>query len=299
MDKKKLLLVAASVGMFLVIVFGAAILVFTPRTKTDGSVIAGTNDWMPPVPAGGGMNGGGIAAGGAQTGYPPPAGTVPPGWTQERGVPPVQSGYGQQPPVSTGYETGASSAAGAYAQPVDGGGYADGTGSYNVHGGVPAASGDVRAYGETPPAAGRDGRTVISVPSPVNAGVPQTAPRGSAPAVSQSTVMQKEAPQQAPRAQTKPVAVKKPVEMPEAVKKAGYWVQTGSYVKKSSADSTKDFLNTKGIASIVTNTNVDGRVFYRVRVGPYVSKNEADYWLSLIKTIDGMENSQIWKNGTL
>jgi DedD protein len=141
------------------------------------------------------------------------------------------------------------------------------------------------------------------VPSPINAGVPQTAARGSVPAERSSSTavpVQKEAPPPAPRVQAKPAAVvKKTTETHEAVKKAGYWVQTGSYVKKSSADSTKDFLNTKGITSIVTNTNVDGRIFYRVRVGPYVSKNEADYWLSLIKTIDGMENSQIWKNGTL
>ena len=294
MDKKKLLLVAASVGMFLVIVFGAAILVFTPRTKTDGAVIAGTNDWPPPVSAGGG-----IAAGGAQTGYPaapPPSGAVPPGWTQDRGGLPGQSGQ------ATGVPSGGGSAAGGYAQPVDGG-YADSSGGYNVHGGGAVIA--TGAYGETqqpPVVRDSDGRTVISVPSPVNAGVPQTTAqtRGGVPAERpQSTAVQREAPPQAPKTQAQPAAVKKPAAPAEAGKKTGYWVQTGSYVKKSSADTAKDFLNTKGIASIVTNTNVDGRIFYRVRVGPYVSKNEADYWLSLIKTINGMENSQIWKNGTL
>ena len=284
MDKKKLLLVAASVGMFLVIVFGAAILVFTPRTKTDTGVISGTSDWTPPSRVEGTA-----PAGGAPAGYtePPPAGIVPPGWTQDSSGQLVQSGQGIQMPPRTGYET---------AEGFNGG--------YNVHGGAGAGSaayGDTGAYGEPrQPAAGRDsgGRTIISVPSPVNAGVPQTAANVRSGAERPiSPPVEKEAP--VVRTQAKPAAVKKPVETVEAVKRTGYWVQTGSYVKKSSADNAKDFLNTKGIASIVTNTNIDGRTFYRVRVGPYVSKNEADYWLSLIKTINGMENSQIWKNGTL
>jgi DedD protein len=33
-----------------------------------------------------------------------------------------------------------------------------------------------------------------------------------------------------------------------------------------------------------------------VRVGPYTSQNEADYWLALIKSIDGFGESQIWQN---
>jgi DedD protein len=38
---------------------------------------------------------------------------------------------------------------------------------------------------------------------------------------------------------------------------------------------------------------VDGRIWYRVRVGPYTSENEASYWLALVKAIDGFGESQV------
>jgi DedD protein len=75
-----------------------------------------------------------------------------------------------------------------------------------------------------------------------------------------------------------------------------WWVQTNSYSNKSFADRSKELLAGKGIASVITNAVVGGKTYYRVRVGPYTSRSEADYWLSLIKTIEGMENSQIWQS---
>ena len=55
----------------------------------------------------------------------------------------------------------------------------------------------------------------------------------------------------------------------------------------------KESLASKGIASVIENRVMDGTTYYRVRVGPYTSKNEADYWLSLIKSINGFEDSQV------
>jgi DedD protein len=77
-----------------------------------------------------------------------------------------------------------------------------------------------------------------------------------------------------------------------------YWVQAGSFVNKSSADNAKAYLAKKGIGSIITNTDVNGKTYYRVRVGPYTSSNEADYWLALIKSIDGCEKAQVWRSTT-
>jgi DedD protein len=75
-----------------------------------------------------------------------------------------------------------------------------------------------------------------------------------------------------------------------------YWVQTGSFSTQNKAEGVKEVLASKGITSIVENRDVNGTLFYRVRVGPYTSSNEADYWLSLIKTINGFEDSQVWKS---
>ncbi|MDR0655146.1 MAG: SPOR domain-containing protein [Treponema sp.] len=55
----------------------------------------------------------------------------------------------------------------------------------------------------------------------------------------------------------------------------------------------QETLSSKGISSIIDDRNLDGKTFYRVRVGPYLSENEAKYWLSLVKTIDGFSESQI------
>jgi DedD protein len=38
---------------------------------------------------------------------------------------------------------------------------------------------------------------------------------------------------------------------------------------------------------------------YRVRIGPYTSQNEADYWLAMVKSIDGFEKSQVWETQSL
>jgi DedD protein len=75
-----------------------------------------------------------------------------------------------------------------------------------------------------------------------------------------------------------------------------YWVQTGAFSTQNKAEGVKDALASKGITSIVENRDVDGKLFYRVRIGPYTSPNEANYWLALIKTINGFEESQVWKS---
>jgi len=59
------------------------------------------------------------------------------------------------------------------------------------------------------------------------------------------------------------------------------------------AESVKESLESKGIASIIENRNIGGRTLYRVRVGPYLSETEANYWLALVRSIDGFADSQV------
>ena len=100
--------------------------------------------------------------------------------------------------------------------------------------------------------------------------------------------------------QSAPVTVitPKPVETKKAtakatttkpVAKAGkYWVQVGSFSKKSGADSTRSSLSSQGIQSeIFTYTTSDGSTGYRVRVGPYQTKSEAEYWMKLVEEKTG------------
>jgi cell division protein FtsN len=91
-------------------------------------------------------------------------------------------------------------------------------------------------------------------------------------------------------------SVTKPPAKSTANKRNDYWVQAGSFATKSHADNAKTFLAGKGIGSIVLDSNVSGKVVYRVRIGPYTTQSEANYWLSLVKEIDGMHDSLIWKS---
>jgi DedD protein len=80
-----------------------------------------------------------------------------------------------------------------------------------------------------------------------------------------------------------------------------YWVQTGSFPSRTQADKAKEILAAKGLTAIIENGDVRGETWYRVRIGPYTSQNEADYWLSLIKSINGkpyidLASSIVWKS---
>jgi len=72
-----------------------------------------------------------------------------------------------------------------------------------------------------------------------------------------------------------------------------YWVQTGAFAAKVRAEDAKEFLASKGITSIIENREINGKLWYRVRLGPYISENEAKHWLEIVKVIDGFGDSQI------
>lgn len=73
-----------------------------------------------------------------------------------------------------------------------------------------------------------------------------------------------------------------------------YWVQCASYNAKKNADEAKAVLEGKKIqCEVFTHKDAKGNLFFRLRVGPYTTKGEADYWK---KRIDEMP--EFAKNGT-
>ncbi|MDR2808236.1 MAG: SPOR domain-containing protein [Spirochaetaceae bacterium] len=146
--------------------------------------------------------------------------------------------------------------------------------------------------------------TVVTVPRPSTAGVPNTTssenttPRSTTrPAASTpATSTPKAAPTPASAAKPAPQTVT--TSPPQASKTApanSYWIQTGSFSTLTRAESAKELLMTKGFSSIIESSDVHGEMFYRVRVGPYTSKNEAEYWLPIVKAIEGFESSLVWQ----
>ena len=226
-EMKKLLLVAVSVGLFLVVIIGAAILILTPKVQTDEPAFSSSR----PIPAG----------------QVQPSNADPSQMLKDS-----DSIMGIQPlPVADAQETIA---------PIE---------------------------GDT-----RDGdRLTINIPRPSTAAVPNT-PAASAPRPAAAATPAQSA--EKPAAQTKPAPAAKPA-TPAAATKArnDYWVQTGAFTAMVRAENAKETLASKGITSIIENRQLEGQTWYRVRLGPYTSETEANYWLALVKSIDGFAESQI------
>jgi cell division protein FtsN len=72
-----------------------------------------------------------------------------------------------------------------------------------------------------------------------------------------------------------------------------YWIQAGSYQDRSKAELLNDTLTAKGLPGRILTRDVNGETFFRVRIGPYSIKQEAEKFLTWIKALKGLENSYI------
>lgn len=72
-----------------------------------------------------------------------------------------------------------------------------------------------------------------------------------------------------------------------------FWVQVGSFASRSRADALGQRLSDQGIVSRVTTRSAGTDVFFRVRVGPYASRVEAEKFLAWVQRVDGMDGSYI------
>ena len=79
-----------------------------------------------------------------------------------------------------------------------------------------------------------------------------------------------------------------------------YWVQVASYQNKKTAENARTVLNDNKILSdIFTYKDNANNLFYRVRVGPYTTKSEAEYWMSKIILIKDFKNAQSYVTSTV
>ena len=78
-----------------------------------------------------------------------------------------------------------------------------------------------------------------------------------------------------------------------------YWVQVTSLKSKKSAENAREVLDKNKItADIFTYKDKKDQLFYRVRVGPYTTKSEAEYWQSKIAKIDTFASSSSYITST-
>ncbi|MFA6506347.1 MAG: SPOR domain-containing protein [Treponemataceae bacterium] len=257
MEQKKLLLVLVSVGVFLVIVLGAGILVFKPRAK--------------PIPSG-------PVALAPAANTQGPASADPAEWVRNPKAMP-----GLQSPASAG---------------------ASNRGDVIIiygerpNGGAPLTN---ATQSPTPNAAiSADGSLKVDVAVPQTNELAPIAPQSTANDTIKQVASAVKAPPPTVKSEKDPAVkatatVKKTASHAQkaASRREEFWIQTGSFAAKARADTAKETLGVKGIASLVETKEISGKTYFRVRVGPYSSKNEADYWLSLVKTIDGFDGSYV------
>jgi DedD protein len=263
MEKKKIVLVAVSVGVFLVIVIGASILVFSPKAPSPVAALG-----TPTV----------------STSSPAPVERLPPA---------VEVQNPNMAPPEVDPQT-VNSPAAQNIQPSSPSNKSRDNVFY-IYGENPGQSG-ASASGQTTVSERtetKNNQVVIDLPS--SNPVVQIQPEPSAPAAKPAARPSTPSPARKPAASG---AAKSTASSGQKLID-NYWVQTGSFSAKVRAETVKESLAAKGITSRIENREVNGTTFFRVRVGPYTSRNEADYWLALIKAIDGFEESQIWKTQTL
>jgi cell division septation protein DedD len=255
MEQKRILWIAAAVGVFLLVVIGAALILYSPKQDDPLLVSQAMQEstWMnvpaPSVPE-----------------LPlPPAVNAPP-------VPLPQTAV-EQPaaaPVQTASQP----------LPTQAGNVTVITDSTRVYStGVTTI--DLNSL-KSPPQETAQSAPLQPAVQPLTppGAVSKPAPPPSAGASSSAAAAKPAAPSPKPVASTTTVAAKKPLP-------SQYWVQAASYNNKKNADAARDSLTANKIpCDVFTHTDSKGKVFYRVRVGPYSTKSEAEYWQNRIALID-------------
>lgn len=86
------------------------------------------------------------------------------------------------------------------------------------------------------------------------------------------------------------------------VRSTEYWIQTGSYTSRTRADKIKAELDRQGLTGRIMSKDVDGTLYYRVRIGPYQEKEEAQKFLTWVKEKEQFSSSyisQVYRNKTV
>jgi DedD protein len=165
------------------------------------------------------------------------------------------------------------------------------------------------ALGEAPAAAGSTGvettqepgaltvtatatATVNQTPAP-EAPASKSLTTGTGPAAAKTSPGTVTSPGPTPSAKTNPPsrtttpsktvapATKQPATVTE------FWIQAASFTERAKADSLREALAAKGIAGLIAVKDINGTSWYRVRIGPWTDKKEADGWLGRVKSVPG------------
>jgi DedD protein len=145
------------------------------------------------------------------------------------------------------------------------------------------SEGFVIVYGESPAS---DSPVARQKEPAVSTGQATVSARETAPA-------EKPAARQAPPAASAEPVAAKPQPVSRTVSEIEYWIQAGSFQSRDGAESANRILTEKGLSGRLTTKNIDGKEFYRVRLGPYGKQEEAQKFLDWVKAVDQFQGSYI------
>ncbi|MBO4509457.1 MAG: SPOR domain-containing protein [Spirochaetaceae bacterium] len=303
MEQKRVLWIVAAVGLFLLVVIGTALWISSPSSKMQPALNtlqnsgnswsrndsqlqpAGSNVIIADTSAGqnGITNIDFTSTGNGQTQAPvnlnnldstaPAASSTPSDSAAAQSSAPAA----QTAPSSTDNRT---SSAGLAQTAV----------TLNVN--ITPSSSNATAYNETSQQAAPAPSVQQTVqPAPVSAAPAETKPATTAPATTNTKPATSATPAPAATASNTTSTPAKssassvktvPVSQPDQ-----FWVQVASFTgKKNAEDARAALAEQKIIGEVFTYQDSKGTIYYRLRVGPYKTKSEAEYWHKIIKEVE-------------
>ena len=280
MEQKRILWITAAVGIFLLVVLGGALIIYSPQTRAPKSIaksasVTESNGWVSIAP-------------------------VEKSAETERQIVDLNTEISENPLVSDSTEN----------QNIP-----EVVSSFNANNlgvnmseqeGQIAKTGDVTVYVEN--------ATVISAKDFSEKSEKTLQPSENVQVESKIVPEKKEVVERKVVAKSNPVQEKKvllpkksesvskaPVKsVSETRKSTQYWIQVASLTSRKNADSARAVLGENKItADVFTYKDTSDKLYYRVRVGPYTTKSEAEYWRGEIAKIDSFASSQSYVTSTV
>ncbi len=72
-----------------------------------------------------------------------------------------------------------------------------------------------------------------------------------------------------------------------------YWIQVVSSPNRDTVEQARATLEERSLGSVIFPIEIAGRRFYRLRVGPYSDRQEADKFLVWIRELPGFAESYV------
>lgn len=288
MEQKRTLWILAAVGVFLLVVLGAALILYSPSARINQTAVAArkanesSNGWISLAPSV----------------QPVPLEPVQPiAERQDSEIPSVERGEADIPADNTNIEEIEKT---RIAKVGDMTVIAENATVYNLN---PAGNAD-NTY--VPPAyKPTEESTTISVLSERGEQSPVVPKSEAAKNAVEKTADKRIAARNESSGTAKKPAAEKNAPAKSVAKSAvvaakkQYWVQVTSLTSKKSADEARAVLDENKIsADVFTYEDGKKRLFYRVRVGPYTTKAEAEYWQAKITKIDMFSSTSSYVTST-